>query len=123
MNLHAGDSKEIEILVKKYLFLVEKECSSFNMKLLENQNVKFSCLNSKITSIFNKFDNQITKLISFNKESIYLNEIISNEMLGIISLIDNNTQNTIKEMTITSELFVLDTYNLENNNYSFNYNK
>lgn len=123
LNLHAGDSKEIEFLVKKYLFLVEKECSSFNMKLLENQNVKFSCLNSKIASIFNKFDNQIIKLISFNKESIYLNEIISNEMLGIISLIDNNAQNTIKEMTITSELFVLDTYNLENNNYSFNYNK
>lgn len=44
-------------------------------------------------------------------------------MLGIISLIDNNAQNTIKEMTITSELFALDTYNLENKNYSFNYNK
>lgn len=118
LNLHAGDSKKIDLVVEKYLNLVEKEINIF---LIQNK-IELSKKQILFSSTFNLLKSNLFKNITVNNEFEKNNKLISSEMLGILTLIDNKV-NTIKEMTITSELFVVNETNNNVKNYLFNYKK
>ncbi|AZZ65548.1 hypothetical protein DMC14_001965 [Metamycoplasma phocicerebrale] len=120
-NLHAEEDLKINTLVSNFLELIKNTINSNIEKLkIDKNNLQVNL--SKEFNIFNKIllNNEdfsgINNKIMGNKTSL-----ISYEMLGLINLLDNHFTNTIKEMTITSELFVIDTEQF--NNYSFNYKK
>ncbi|BAP39764.1 hypothetical protein [Metamycoplasma canadense] len=121
LNLHAGDSIKLDLIIRKYLILVENEIT----KIANQTRIDKDYLNINLCPKFNLF-----KKILLNDKSFYLNInhfnlnknlTISNQMLGIVGLIDNLQNNTIKEMTITSELFVVNPQIPDEKKYSFNY--
>ncbi|MBN4089183.1 hypothetical protein [Mycoplasma enhydrae] len=120
-NLHADNELEIESIVKDYLSLISNVIIENANKL----NINKDNIQLNISQEFNMF-----KKVLLNDEDLKMfygklieakKSFISYEMLGLLNLIDNQYTNTIKEMTITSELFVVDTEQFSN--YSFNYKK
>ncbi|MGX9339479.1 hypothetical protein ACWXVO_01950 [Mycoplasma sp. 1890] len=121
-NLNSGNNLLFKKVLGYYLKKINDYVESF-LKNIKDINIKvnFNVSNSKFLETIKTFKN--FKILSYLSDKAYCAiDVISYEMMGIINLV-NKRQNTIKEMTITSELFILDVNKREEKGYSFNYKK